>query len=121
MAGPGPVVAEAITSRCPGELRGREPGLALVLDAERVDVGAPRLCDRQVGANRVDHPVDPPGLAGAHTERDDVLDLEVDRVADAHAVTHAVVRDVDRCSLDPEPLADERREPRHGPSELPGE
>ena len=61
------------------------------------------------------------GLAGLDPERDDVLDLEVDHVADADAVTEPVVDDLDRDPLDTEHLADERSEACHRASELAAE
>jgi hypothetical protein len=70
----------------PGELGRREPRLALVLDPKGVDPRAPRLGHREIGPNRVKHAGEPDGLAGLNAERHDVLDLEVDRVPDAHAM-----------------------------------
>ena len=55
-----------------------------------------RLGHRQIRPDRVEHPGEPHRLAGLHTERDDVLDLEVDRIADADAVPQPVVLDIDR-------------------------
>src|SRR5262249_36876636 len=68
----------ALTITCSGgprELGRREPGLALVLDPERVDAGALRLGHGQVRCHRVEHAVEPDGLPGLDAERDDVLDL----------------------------------------------
>src|SRR5207342_1757196 len=48
-------------------------------------------------------------------------DLEVNRVADADAVTEAVVHDLDRSPLHPEHLADERGQPFHRAALLPTE
>ena len=59
-------------------------------------------------------------LAGP-TERDDVLDLEVDRVADADAVLETLLDDFEPCPLDTEHLADQRRETCHRPTELAAE
>ena len=61
----------------------------------------------------MEHPVEPNRLTGLDPERDDVLDLEVDRVPDTDAVPQAVVVHVDRGPLDPEHLTDQRRERRH--------
>src|SRR3954471_2696328 len=105
----------------PGEVRVRHAGLALVLDAEGADLRALRLRHGEVGRDRVEHAVELHGVAVLDAERDDVLDLEVDRVVDAHAVAHAVVVDLDRGALDAEHLADQRRETRHRPPELPRE
>src|SRR5947209_16786130 len=44
-----------IASGGPGELGGGQPGLSLVLDAERVDPRPPRLGHRQVRRDRVAH------------------------------------------------------------------
>src|SRR5215210_7544724 len=92
----------ALTSRRPGEVRRRERGLALVLDPEGADVRAGRLGDRQLGAGGMEDAGEPRRLAGLHAEGDDVLDLEVDRVADPHAVVQTVLVDLDRCALDAE-------------------
>src|SRR4051812_9082628 len=79
--------ADVITGlRGPGELGLRQPGLALVLDAERADLRALRLGHREVGAHRMEHAVEPDRLARLDAERHDVLDLEVDPVPNAHAV-----------------------------------
>src|SRR5436309_13656282 len=120
-AGPRPD-AEAVTwSGRPGELRGREPALPFVLDPERVDPRARRLGDVELGAHRVEDPRDPRRLLGFLAERHDVLDLEVDRVADPDAVPEPVVDDLDRSPLDPQVLADEPAERRHRAAELPAE
>ena len=63
-------------------------------------------------------PVEPDRLAGLDAERHDVLDLEVDRVADPDAVPQAVLAHLDRRPLDAEDLADERAERLHRPAEL---
>src|SRR3954453_8733163 len=105
-------------SGSPGEFRRREPRLPLVLDPEGVDARARRLGDRQVGSNRVEHALETHRFARLHTERDDVLDLEVDCIADAHGVTNPVVLHVDGDSLDAEHLADQGCEPGHRAAEL---
>src|SRR5438874_4590459 len=102
----------------PGEVRVRHAGLALVLDAEGADLRALRLRHGEVGRDRMEHAVELDGVAVLDAERDDVLDLEVDRVPDAHTVADAVVVDLDRGALDAEHLADQRREARHRPAEL---
>ena len=61
------------------------------------------------------------GSTGLDTERHDVLDLELDPVADTNAVTQPVVVDLDRGALDAEHLADERSECRHRSAELAAE
>src|SRR6201986_1080995 len=93
-AGPRPAPRETrsgaetiMPSGCPGELGGGEPGLSLVLDAEGVDPRALRLRHRQVRRHRVEHAGKPHRLAGLDAERHHVLDLEIDHVAHAHAVT----------------------------------
>ena len=53
-------------------------------------------------------PVSRAGSPDSDAERDDVLDLEVDRVADGHAVAQPVLVDLDRRALDAEALADQR-------------
>src|SRR3989440_2589486 len=108
-------------SGCPGELGGREPGLSLVLDAEGVDPRALCLRHRQVGSDRVKHAGESHRLTGLNAERHHVFDLEVDHVADAHAVADAVVDHLDGSSLDPEHLAHERGEPRHRATQLAAE
>src|SRR5262245_57882785 len=98
----------ALTITCsggPGELGRREPGLALVLDPEGVDPRALRFGNREIGRDRMARALDPHRLACRDAERDDVLDLEVDRVADADAVPEAFVDDLDRCPLDAEDFA----------------
>ena len=69
----------------------------------------------------MEHAVEADRLSGLDAERDDVLDLEVDHVADAHAVEHTVVDDLDRRTLDAEHLADERGEARHRAAHLSAE
>src|SRR5919106_3642307 len=128
-AGPRPVPpssragreATALTSGRPREGRVREAGLALVLDAEGTDARARRLGDRQLGAGRMEDAGQTRRLARLDAERDNVLDLEVDRVADPDAVPEAVLADLDRRALDAEVLAHERREARHRPAELTAE
>ena len=66
-------------------------------------------------------PVEPRRLARLDPEGDDVLDLEVDRVSDADAVTQPFLDDLDRRPLDAEHLADERGQPGHRPALLPAE
>src|SRR4029077_16906620 len=70
------------SSRRPGELGRRESRLPLVLDAERADARALRLSDGEIGPGGVEHAVEPDRLAGLHSERNDVLDLEVDSLSD---------------------------------------
>src|SRR3954451_17039863 len=110
--------ARAPGSGGPGEVGVRHAGLALVLDAEGAYLRALRLRHGQVRRNRMEYAVELHGVAVLDAERDDVLDLEVDRVVDAHAVVHAVVVDLDRGALDAEHLADQRREARHRSAEL---
>src|SRR5262249_58714166 len=100
-------------SGSPGELGGRETRLPLEGDAEGVDVRPLRLCHRQVRADGMEHAVEADGAAGVDAEGDDVLDLEVDPVADADAVAQPVVLDLDRHPLDAQELADEGSERRH--------
>ena len=80
----------------PRELGGREPRLALVLDAEGVDLRPLGLRDRELGSGWMEHAGQADRLAGLDPEGNDVLDFEVDRAADADAVPHAVVDDLDR-------------------------
>src|SRR5689334_3104239 len=89
--------AASITgSRRPREAGLGKPGLGLVGDAEPIDLRALCLRHRQIGADGVEHPLEADGLAGLDTERHDVLDREVDGVADPDAVVRAVVDDLDR-------------------------
>src|SRR4051812_21652726 len=113
--------ATALTSGGPREVRRGERRLALVLDPERADARARGARDRQLGARRVEDAGEPRGLARGRAERDDVLDLEVDRVADPHAVAQAVLLDLDRRALDPEVLADQRPQRLHRAAELAAE
>src|SRR3954447_3154846 len=101
----------------PGELGARQTGLALVLDAEGVDPGAPRLGHRQVRPRRVEHAVEPNRPTGLDPEGDDVLDLELDRVPDADAVSQPVVVNLDGRPLDPDDLAHEGGERGHRAAE----
>src|SRR5262249_11188558 len=105
--------AVIIASGGPGEPGLRQSRLAFVLDAERVDLRALGLRHREVGGDGMEHAVELDGVAVLDTERHDVLDLEVDGVADAHAVLHPVVLNVDVRPLDAEDLADERRKAGH--------
>src|ERR687889_2682709 len=116
-----PCAGARSASGCPGELGGRDTGLALVLDAEGVDPRAPCLGHRQVGRDRVAAAVEPDGPTGLRPERHDVLDLEVDHVTYAHAVQQTVVAHLDRRPLDADDLAHERTQCRHRAAELPAE
>src|SRR5579884_737831 len=105
VAGP----ATAMESGHPGELGLRQTGLSFVLDPEGVDAGALRLRHGQVRAHGVEHPGEADGLTRVDTERDDVLDLEVDGVADLDGVAQAVLLHLDGRPLNPEHLAHEGR------------
>src|SRR5262245_20544761 len=105
----------------PGELGRREAGLALVLDAEGVDARPLRLGHGEVRSGGMEHPVEPHRLTGFDSERDDVLDFELDRVSDKDGVAQAVVVDVDCGSFDPEHLAHQGSKSAHRPAELPAE
>src|SRR5690349_4137681 len=113
--------ATALTSGRPREARVREGRPAFVLDAEGVDARPCRLGDRQLRADRMEDPGQPRGLARLHPEGHDVLDLEVDRIADPDAVREALLMHLDRRALDAEVLPDERPERLHGPAELTAE
>src|SRR2546421_1830413 len=66
--------AVAVTrSGGPGELGGRETGLALVLDPEGVDPRTLRLSHREVRPDRMEHSREPNRLAGLDAEGHDVL------------------------------------------------
>ena len=69
----------------------------------------------------MEHAGEPNRLAGLDSERHDVLDLEIDHVADAHAVPQTVVVNLDRRSLDAKHLAHERGKCGHGASQLAAE
>src|SRR5438876_2957040 len=120
-ASPCDEAAASTGSGGPGEVRVRKARLALVLDAEGADLRAPCLRHRHVGCDRVEDAVERDRMVVLDAERDDVLDLEIDRVVDAYAVADAVVVDLDRGALDAEHLADEWRDARHRPAELPRE
>src|SRR4051794_30200932 len=132
-AGPGPPraapfagaatspVTMLTTSGDPRELGLRQPGLAFVGDPEGADPAALRLRHGQVGPDWMEHAVEADRLAGLDAERHDVLDLEVDRVADAHAVAQAVVGHLDRRALHAEDLADQGRKCTHRSAELAAE
>src|SRR3954453_22515154 len=113
--------ARAPGSGGPGEVRVRHAGLALVLDAEGADLRALRLRHGEVGRDRMEHAVEFDSVTVLDAERDDVLDLEVDRVADADAVPDAVVIDLDRGALHAEHLAYQRREAGHRAAQLAAE
>jgi hypothetical protein len=55
----------------------------------------------------MEHSREPRRLAGLDAEGNDVLDLEVDRVADADAVAEPFLDDVDRRAFDTEQFADD--------------
>src|SRR3954469_2150402 len=99
--------AAVLNSGGPREPRGREAGLPLVLDAERADARARDPRDGQLRAGRVEDAAEPRRLARLHAERHDVLDLEVDRVADPDAVAQAVLVHLDRRALGAEVLRDQ--------------
>src|SRR4051794_7162621 len=105
----------------PRERGARQAGLALVLDTERVDPGAPRLGHRQVRPCRMEHAVEPNRPTGLDPEGDDVLDLELDRVSDADAVSQPIVVDLDGRPLDPDDLTHEGSERGHRAAELAAE
>src|SRR6185312_7524965 len=72
-------------------------------------------------ADRMEDADDARRLARRDAERDDVLDLEVDRVADPDAVAQPVLPHLDRRALHAEVLSDERPERLHRPPELTAE
>src|SRR5271157_5352309 len=99
--------AEAtITSSGPREQRCGQGGLALVLNAEPIDLRPLRLGYAEFRACRMEHPHDSHGLACLDAGRHNVLDLEIDRVADPHTVAQAVLLDFDRRTLDAQILTD---------------
>src|SRR6185312_4048346 len=108
-------------SRRPGELGCREPGLAFVLDAERVDSRALCFGHGEVRPHRMEHSIESDRLTGIHPKRNDVLDLELDRVADTDAVKEPVVADLDGGALDTEHLTHQRSQRGHWSSELTAE
>ena len=62
---------------------------------------------------------DEPAGSGLPAERHDVLDLEVDGVADPHRVAQALLAYLDRRALHAEALADERARAAIGPPSAP--
>src|SRR5262245_64075835 len=109
------VEAAELISRGPGEVRLREARPALVRDPEGVDPRARRPRHRELGAGRMENAREPGRLARLDAERDDVLDLEVDRVPDLHAVAQPLLVDVDRGARHAEVLGHERPERLHRP------
>src|SRR5919197_5913763 len=105
----------------PGELGRGEAGLAFELDAEGADPRSRRLRHREVRADRVEDAADPRRLAALDAERHHVFDLELDGVADLHAVPEALLLDLEKCSLGAEVLAHQRAESLHRSAELPAE
>src|SRR5262245_53623855 len=69
----------------------------------------------------MEHPVEAHWSTRLHAERDDVLDLEVDRVTHLDAVAQAFLADLDRGALHTEVLADEWSEGFHRTAELSAE
>ena len=69
----------------------------------------------------MEHALEAHRLTGLDAERNDVLDLEVDRVSDPDAVANAIVLDIDRGPFDAEQLAHKRRKAGHRTAELAGE
>src|SRR5919106_610595 len=112
-ASPRSCVDAITTSGGPGELGGREARPSLELDTERVDPCTRRLRDGEVRPGGMEDARDPRRLPGLDAEGNDVFDLEIDGVADLHAVPKPILADLDRRSLDAEVLADERRQTRH--------
>src|SRR5438309_50854 len=71
-------ISRTVGSGGPGEVRGRQACLALVLDAEGIDPRALSLGHREIRSHGMEHSGKPHGLAGLDTEGHDVLDFEVD-------------------------------------------
>ena len=92
-----------------------------VLDAERADVGPLRLGRPEFRPGGMEHPDNADRLAGFNAKRHDILDLEVHRVTDPHAVAQSVLSHLDRRALDAQNLTDQRRQRRHGPAKLSAE
>src|SRR4051794_6646305 len=113
--------ATAITVRRPRRTWTSTGPSCLIGDAERVDPRALRLGHRQVRPDRVEHAVEAHRFTGLHAERDDVLDVEGDRLTDADAVPQPVVADLDRGSLDAEDLTHKGSESAHRSTQLPAE
>src|SRR5581483_10798348 len=86
----------------PGEVGLGQTGLAVELDAEAADLRALRLGHGQVRPNRMEHAVETDGLTGLQAEGHDVLDLKVDRLADANGVLQTIVAYLDWHTLDTE-------------------
>src|SRR5919197_3687950 len=103
----------------PGELGRGEAGLAFELDAEGADPRSRRLRHREVRADRMEDAGDPRRFARLDAERHHVFDLELDCVADLHAVLEALLLNLETCPLDAEILAHQRRETLHRSAELP--
>src|SRR5687768_14962347 len=120
-ASPRSCVDAITTSGGPGELGCREARPALEFDAEGIDPCMRRLRDGEVRPGGMVDASDTRRRSGLDAEGHDILDLEIDRVADLHAVPKPILADLDRRSLDDEVLADERRETLQRATELDGE
>src|SRR5438552_12016778 len=105
----------------PGELRRGESRLRLVLDTEGVDLGARRPRDGELGAGMMEDAGELRWFARLHPEGHDVLDLEVDGVADADRVLEAVLLYLDRRALEPQVLSHQRPQGLHRAPQRPRE
>src|SRR3989442_134725 len=78
------------TLRGPRELCCRECRSALVRNAKTVDLRSCGACNRQLGACGMEDASELRRLPRVDTERHHVLDLEVNRVSDAHRMAEAL-------------------------------
>src|SRR5438445_3713818 len=83
----------------------------------RVNLRTRRPGDRQLRTGRMEDLGQDGGIARFGAERDDVLDRELDRIADRDRMRAALLAHRDRRPLDPEGLADERPDSFHRTAE----
>jgi hypothetical protein len=79
------------------------------------------LRHRQIRGHRVKHARESNRLSGLHTERHDVLNLEVNRLSDADSMPQRVVVELDLRALNADHLTYQGRDPRHRAAELSSE
>src|SRR6266571_386289 len=116
-----PSAAGAATLRGPRELCCRECRSALVRNTKAVYLRPCGACNCQLGTGGMKDASELRRLPGVDTERHHVLDLEVNRVSDAHRMAEALLVDLDRRTLHAQVLRHQGAQRRHGPTEGTGE